>query len=90
MTTRRLLASLLVALSLPGLAEKLAADTPMTSTAGATFKAPAGWDVSRADNTVTLTTPEGDSRLTIAEASGTSARRCIRVRSALPRRSSIV
>jgi hypothetical protein len=62
-------AALLLAAALPAMAEKLAADTPMASTGGATFKAPAGWDVTRGANVVTLATPEGDSWSPTATAS---------------------
>jgi CubicO group peptidase (beta-lactamase class C family) len=45
----------------------LAADTPMATSAGATFTAPAGWTVSRRANVVVLDPPEGDSHLAIVD-----------------------
>jgi CubicO group peptidase (beta-lactamase class C family) len=56
-----------LALALPASAEKLAADTPITSLGGATFTAASGWDAARGDKAVTLTAPEGDSRVTIVD-----------------------
>ena len=45
----------------------LAADTPMTTSAGTTFTAPAGWTLDRKGNVLVLTPPEGDSRLALVE-----------------------
>ena len=43
----------------------LAADTPMSTSAGATFTAPAGWSVTRRGRVVVLDPPEGDSHLAL-------------------------
>ena len=45
----------------------LAADTPMTTSAGTTFTAPAGWTLDCKGNVLVLTLPEGDSRLALVE-----------------------
>ena len=48
-------------------AQRLATDTPMTTSAGATFTAPAGWSVDRKGNVLVLTPPEGDSRMALID-----------------------
>jgi CubicO group peptidase (beta-lactamase class C family) len=45
----------------------LAADTPMTTTNGATFTAPVGWSVTAGTNRVQLAPPEADSRLVLVD-----------------------
>lgn len=45
----------------------LATDTPMTTTGGATFKAPLGWTVTSSSNKVLLAPPEDDSRLVLVD-----------------------
>ena len=47
--------------------QRLAADTPMSTSAGATFTAPAGWSVTRRGNVVVLDPPEGDSHLALVD-----------------------
>jgi hypothetical protein len=47
--------------------QRLATDTPMATSAGTTFTAPAGWTVDRKGNVLVLTPPEGDSRLALVE-----------------------
>ena len=47
--------------------DRLAADTPMATSAGATFTAPAGWSVTRRGNVVVLEPPEGDSHLAMVD-----------------------
>jgi CubicO group peptidase (beta-lactamase class C family) len=47
--------------------ERLAADTPMSTSAGTTFTAPAGWSVDRKGSVLVLTLPEGDSRMALVE-----------------------
>lgn len=53
--------------------ERLAADTPMTTSAGTTFTAPSGWTVAARGNVTVLTPPEGDSRLAIVEVEAADA-----------------
>ena len=66
---RRLLLALALAAVTPAHAqdEKLAADTPRTTSAGATFMAPAGWTISQSANVVVLTPPEDDSKLALVD-----------------------
>lgn len=45
----------------------LTADTPMTTTNGATFMAPVGWNVTAGANRVVLAPPEEDSRLVLVD-----------------------
>jgi CubicO group peptidase (beta-lactamase class C family) len=45
----------------------LTADTPMTTTNGATFMAPVGWNVTVGANRVVLAPPEEDSRLVLVD-----------------------
>lgn len=47
--------------------DRLAADTPMATSAGATFTAPAGWSVTRRGNVVVVDPPEGDSHLAFVD-----------------------
>ena len=47
--------------------ETLAADTPRTTPAGATFTGPTGWSITKADNLVILDAPEGDSKIAIVD-----------------------
>ena len=47
--------------------DRLAADTPMATSAGSTFTAPAGWSVTRRGNVVVLEPPEGDSHLALVD-----------------------
>ena len=42
---------------------KLAADTPLTTSSGATFTSPEGWTVTSSPNKLVLDPPEGDSHL---------------------------
>jgi CubicO group peptidase (beta-lactamase class C family) len=47
--------------------EKLTADTPLTTTAGNSFIAPAGWMVSVRGDTTLLAAPEGDSWIAVVD-----------------------
>ncbi len=51
----------------PNAGTPLAADTPMTTANGATFTAPAGWNVSVVANRILLAPPEEDSRLVLVD-----------------------
>ena len=51
----------------PNAGAPLAADTPMTTANGATFTAPAGWNVSVVANRILLAPPEEDSRLVLVD-----------------------
>ncbi|MGZ5062639.1 MAG: serine hydrolase domain-containing protein [Usitatibacter sp.] len=53
--------------------EKLAADSPRSTPAGATFTAPAGWTMTTRGNLVVLESPEGDSRLALVDTEGKDA-----------------
>src|SRR5262245_34100342 len=55
----------------PGV-ERLAADTPRTTSGGATFTAPAGWSIAAGNKTV-LQPPEGDSHLALVEVQAADA-----------------
>src|SRR4051812_10925332 len=48
-------------------AEPLPADTPSTTSRGATFTAPLGWSVTASDNKRILDPPEGDSHLALID-----------------------
>src|SRR4051812_36133112 len=54
-------------------AQPLTADTPQKTPAGASFTAPVDWTVTKGPNFVTLTAPEGDSRVAIVDATGKDA-----------------
>lgn len=47
--------------------DRLAADTPMATSVGATFTAPAGWSVTRRGNVVVVDPPEADSHLALVD-----------------------
>lgn len=51
--------------------ERLATDTPRTTTGGATFTAPKDWSVAVDGAVVVLLAPDGDSRIAIVESSAT-------------------
>jgi CubicO group peptidase (beta-lactamase class C family) len=53
--------------------ELLAADSPRTTSAGATFTAPAGWTITVSGAVVVLDPPEGDSHLAIVDAGAKDA-----------------
>jgi CubicO group peptidase (beta-lactamase class C family) len=53
--------------------EKLAADSPRTTSAGTTFTAPGGWSIATRGNVVVLDPPEGDSHLAIVQVPGADA-----------------
>jgi CubicO group peptidase (beta-lactamase class C family) len=58
----------LTARGLPASAtEELSADTPLTTSRGATFTAPKGWGVTSAANKIVLDPPEADSHLVLLE-----------------------
>lgn len=57
----------------PAAPERLAADTPMSTSAGTTFTAPAGWTFARRGNVIVLDPPEGDSHLAIVEVDAADA-----------------
>src|SRR5262245_54399950 len=46
---------------------KLAADTPLTTSSGATFTSPEGWTVTSSPNKLVLEPPEGDSHLALVD-----------------------
>jgi CubicO group peptidase (beta-lactamase class C family) len=72
----RYLTVLLVALPLgfaAHAAEPLAADTPMTTTGGATFTAPMGWSVTATANKNVLEPPEADSHLAVLDVQAADA-----------------
>src|SRR5262245_44119204 len=52
---------------------QLAADTPLTTSRGATFTSPAGWTVTSAPNKLVLDAPEGDSRLALVDVEAADA-----------------
>jgi CubicO group peptidase (beta-lactamase class C family) len=54
-------------------AEVLSADTPLTTTGGATFTAPVGWRVTSAANKSVLEPPEADSHLVLLDVHATDA-----------------
>jgi CubicO group peptidase (beta-lactamase class C family) len=54
-------------------AELLSADTPLTTTRGATFMAPMGWRVTSATNRTVLDPPEADSHLVLLDVQATDA-----------------
>ena len=56
-------------------AQRLATDTPMATSTGATFTAPAGWSVTRRGNVVVLDPPEGDSHLALVDVEAPTRRR---------------
>jgi CubicO group peptidase (beta-lactamase class C family) len=53
--------------------ERFAADTPLTTTSGATFTAPAGWSVTSGPNKRVLDPPEADSRLAVVDVQASDA-----------------
>src|SRR5258708_16584095 len=53
--------------------EVLSADTPLTTTGGATFTAPMGWRVTSAANKSVLEPPEADSHLVLLDVNATDA-----------------
>jgi CubicO group peptidase (beta-lactamase class C family) len=53
--------------------ERLAVDTPRTTTDGATFIAPAGWTISVRGPATILEAPEGDSRLALVDVRASDA-----------------
>jgi CubicO group peptidase (beta-lactamase class C family) len=55
------------ALQVARLPERLAVDTPRTTTGGATFIAPAGWSIEVRGSATVLEAPEGDSRLALVD-----------------------
>ncbi len=57
----------------PQAAKRLAADTPRTTSAGATFSAPAGWSLASHDTVVLLDAPEQDSHVAIVETTASDA-----------------
>jgi CubicO group peptidase (beta-lactamase class C family) len=64
---RAAIASLLLAATLAFGQEKLAADSPRTTSAGATFTAPVQWTVSSRANVIILETPEGDGKIAVVD-----------------------
>jgi CubicO group peptidase (beta-lactamase class C family) len=54
-------------------AQRLAADTPQTTTMGATFIAPAGWSIVVRGPAMILEPPEGDSHIALIDVTATSA-----------------
>src|SRR5262249_43254199 len=48
-------------------AERLSADTPRSTSSGATFTAPSGWSITASTNKTILLPPEGDSRLALVD-----------------------
>ena len=53
--------------------EVMAADTPRSTAGGATFTAPAGWQLQRSDKLLTLQAPEGDLRVSLVELQAATA-----------------
>ena len=58
-------------------AEKVDVETPRTTPGGATFKVPAGWSIETGKNMVTLTPPEPDTHIVIADAEGADAKAAV-------------
>ena len=54
-------------------AEKLTADKPITTSAGATFNAPGGWALTTSGPMITVEAPEGDSRIVIYDSKAAGA-----------------
>jgi len=54
-------------------AVRMTSDTPQKTPAGAAFTAPTDWTVARGARTVTLTAPEGDSRIVLVDGTGKDA-----------------
>ena len=61
----------------PPAAETLAADTPKTTTGGATFIAPAQWNLVVRGSATILTAPEGDSRIALVDIEAKNADQAI-------------
>lgn len=57
--------------------EKLAADTPRVTAAGATFTVPAGWSIITGKSLVILEPPESDTYIAIVDADGADARAAV-------------
>jgi CubicO group peptidase (beta-lactamase class C family) len=53
--------------------ERLAIDTPYTTSSGATFTAPSGWNIISGTNKHVLDPPEGDSHLALVDVQATDA-----------------
>jgi len=67
-------ASLLLAATLAfAQGEKLAADSPRTTAAGATFTAPTEWTLASRGNVVTLESPENDTTIAVADVEASDA-----------------
>ncbi|MDB4943576.1 MAG: beta-lactamase [Labilithrix sp.] len=60
-------------LAAPAAAQKLTANTPATTTGGASFTAPAGWTLSVRGNATILEAPEGDSHIALVDVSAKDA-----------------
>ena len=57
--------------------ERVTADTPRVTSAGATFKVPAGWAIESKQNLVTLTPPETDTHVAIVDSQAADAKAAV-------------
>ena len=54
--------------------ERVTADTPRVTSAGATFKVPAGWSIETGKDFVILTPPETDTHIAIVDSQAADAK----------------
>ncbi len=57
--------------------EKLTADTPRVTAAGATFTVPAGWSITTEKNLVLLEPPETDTHIALVDSDAADARSAV-------------
>ena len=57
--------------------ERVSADTPRVTSAGATFKVPAGWAIESKQNVVILTPPETDTHVAIVDSQAADAKAAV-------------
>src|SRR5215472_14173003 len=57
--------------------ERLAADTPRVTPAGATFTVPTGWSISTGKNLVVLEPPETDTHIVIVDSQAADAKAAV-------------
>jgi CubicO group peptidase (beta-lactamase class C family) len=57
--------------------ERVTADTPRVTSAGATFKVPAGWSIETRKDFVTLTPPETDTHIAIVDSQAADAKAAV-------------